>query len=109
MKKYIALITLLTLIEGPLQAEHDYWTTFGEGMLIGVVMYWQVARTWSQENSKEKEIDPHTTLPCGHEYVCPACQIKNDRIAQENIRNGKKDYKKFARNPLKRVGQRSAD
>ena len=73
MKKYMALITLLTLIDEPLQAEHDYWTTLAEGIFVGIVMYWQLDRTWKEKESEEKEIDPYRSLPCGHDYLCPVC------------------------------------
>ena len=103
MKKCIVLITLLTLIEGPLQAEHDWYTTFGEGMFVSAVLCWQIVRALKDKEIQEKEVDPRTTLPCGHDYICPACQVKNEQVAKKSDEGQKEYFRTNKRPSLKRL------
>jgi hypothetical protein len=103
MKKYMSLIILFLLLEEPLRAEHDYWTTFGEGMLVSALMCWQITRAWTDKENQKKEVDPRTTLPCGHDYICPACQLENEVMAKKRDEDEKGSFRRKKRVPLKRA------
>ena len=105
MKKYMILMLFFMLADEPLRAESN----FTEGVIVGIII-WAYIRdyfapeylsrqdTTLNESKPKEEIDLLTTLPCGHQYICPACQI-----CRENCKKQQSEAKNnFYRPPLKK-------